>query len=161
MPNVRIGPDGTILKDGQAVLSDDRTVIGDDGTIVSTSISGGPEPVHRGGYNAAPVSPLEGRNSNHSQDKLQNIREKEYDIQMLEGRIRNAVPKQWIIATIVLCAVGLMGVYFLFIPAIATGIMIFVGFSKKRELEAERDNMARELGHLKETDNQRGRGVWE
>lgn len=166
MANVRIGPDGTILKDDQVVSSDSRTVIGDDGTIVSTSVGGSSAPVHRGGYNAPPVSPLEGRNghsttSNTNTESVvahtpqrqmassQAIKEKEYDIQMMEGRIRNAVPKQWIIATIALCIVGIMGLYFLFIPAIVTGILVFVGFSKKSELEAERDSMVRTLDQMK------------
>lgn len=163
MSNVRIGPDGTILKDDQVVSSDNRTVIGEDGTIVSTSVGGSSAPVHRGGYNAPPVSPLEGRNRTNTESVVsqspqrqrassQAIREKEYDIQMMEGRIRNAFPKQWIIATIVLCVIGIMGLYFLFIPAVVTGIMIFVGFSKKSELEAERDSMIRTLDQMKGND---------
>ena len=162
MSNVRIGPDGTILKDDQVVSSDNRTIIGDDGTIVSTSVGGSAAPIHRGGYNAPPASPLEGRGRNSSSTEsvvthtsqrhtasLQAIKEKEYDIQMIEGRIRNAVPKQWIIATIVLCVIGFMGLYFLFIPAVVTGIMIFIGFSKKSELEAERDSMIKTLDQMK------------
>lgn len=160
MSNVRIGSDGTILKDDQVVSSDNRTVIGDDGTIVSTSVGGSLASVHRGGYNAPPISPLEGRSRANTESVIihtpqrqtassQSIKEKEYDIQMMEGRIRNAVPKKWIIATIVLCVVALMGLYFLFIPAIVTGIMIFVGYSKKSELEAKRDSMVRSLEQMK------------
>lgn len=162
MSNVCIGTDGRILKDDQVVSSDNRTVIGDDGTIVSTSVGGSSAPVHRGGCNAPPVSPLEGRNRTNTNTESvvtqpsqrqtansQAIKEKEYDIQMMEGRIRNAAPKQWIIATVALCAIALMGLYFLFIPAIVTGILILVGFSKKSELEAERDSMVRTLDQMK------------
>ena len=171
MANVRIGPDGTILKDDQVVSSDNRTVIGDDGTIVSTSVGGSSAPVHRGGYNAPPVSPLEGRSrstdsnssmvqnstpqSTNSQPinrqvaSMQAVKEKEYDIQMIEGRIRNSIPTKWIIATIALCVVAFMGLYFLFIPAVVTGILVIVGFTKKSELEAERDHMISDLNNMK------------
>lgn len=160
MSNVRIGPDGTILKDDQVVSSDNRTIIGEDGTIVTTSVGSSTAPVHRGGYNAPPSSPLEGRTRTNNESVVthnpqrqsastQSIREKEYDIQIIEGRIRNAFPKQWIIATIVLCVIALMGAYFLFIPAIGTGIMIFVGINKKSELEAERESMIRTLDQMK------------
>ncbi|MCM1541014.1 MAG: hypothetical protein NC121_07115 [Blautia sp.] len=161
MSNVRIGPDGTILKDDQVVSSDNRTVIGDDGTIVSTSVGGSAAPIHRGGYNAPPASPLEGRNHNIGSSVgstpgaantvvgSQAIKEKEYDIQMIDGRIRNAFPKQWIIATVVLCVLALMGLFFLLVPAIFTGIMIAVGFSKRSKLIAERESMVKELDHMK------------
>lgn len=160
MTNVHIGPDGTILKDDQVVASDNRTIIGDDGTIVTTSVGGSTAPVHRGGYNAPPSSPLESRSRSNNESAVmqtpqrqnvssQAIKEKEYDIQMLEGRIRNSFPKQWIIATIALCVIAFMGLYYLFIPAIGTGIMAFVGIRKKSELEAERDLMIRSLDQMK------------
>ena len=67
---------------------------------------------------------------------------------MMDGRIKNAIPKSMIIATIVLCVLGAIGLYFLFIPAVVTGILIIVGFSKKSQLEAERAQMYEELQAL-------------
>lgn len=163
MSNVRIGPDGSIIKDDIVVESDGRTVIREDGTIESTSVGGSVNaPIRTPVVAMPPVSPLEGTANNISNNNYspvhssQNtpvntkaIKEKEYDIQMQEARIRGAVPKNMIVATIVLCILGVMGLYFLFIPAIVTGILIVVGFSKKSELEAQRDTMYRELDEMK------------
>lgn len=160
MANVRIDPNGAILKDNQVVPSDNRTMIGDDGTIVSTSIGGSAATVYRGGYNAPPSSPLEGGSRRDLESAVtyasqsqavgfEAIREKEYDIQMMEGRIKNAFPKKWMIVTIALCVIAVTGLYYLFIPAIVTGIMVFAGIGKKRELEAERDLMVRALEQMK------------
>jgi len=171
MSNVRIGPDGSIIKDDVVVESEGRTIIREDGTIETTSVGGHSEPPARApAFNAPPVSPLE-RNGNRSATMntqqtsvstsssnggsaqrtgvdLKKIKEKEYDIQMMDGRIKNAIPKSMIIATIVLCILGAIGLYFLFIPAVVTGIMIIVGFSKKSQLEAERTQMYEELQAL-------------
>jgi len=165
MSNVRIGPDGSIIKDDVVVESDGRTIIREDGTIESTSVGGNINiPVRTPVIATPPVSPLENNtNSNVSRatvqtttvttsnesGNLRKIKEKEYDIQMQDAKIRGAIPKNMIIATIVLCVLGIMGLYVLFIPAIVTGILIIVGFSKKSELEAERENMYRELDELK------------
>ena len=67
---------------------------------------------------------------------------------MLDGHIKNVIPKSMIIATIILCVLGAIGLYFLFIPAIVTGILIVVGFSKKSALEMERAKMYEELQAL-------------
>lgn len=171
MANVRIGPDGSIIKDDVVVESEGRTIIREDGTIETTSVGGHSAPPTRApAFNAPPVSPLE-RNesrstpvntqpsnnstpstSSSSQQRggvdLKAIKEKEYDIQMMDGRIKNAIPKSMIIATIVLCVLGAIGLYFLFIPAVVTGILIIVGFSKKSQLEAERAQMYEELQAL-------------
>lgn len=171
MANVRIGPDGSIIKDDVVVESEGRTIIREDGTIETTSVGGHSAPPTRApAFNAPPVSPLE-RNGNRSTPvntqpsnnstpatnsgsqqrggvDLKAIKEKEYDIQMMDGRIKNAIPKSMIIATIVLCVLGAIGLYFLFIPAVVTGILIIVGFSKKSQLEAERAQMYEELQAL-------------
>ncbi len=165
MSNVRIGPDGSIIKDNVVVESDGRTIIREDGTIESTSVGGSMSvPVRTPVIATPPVSPLENNTNRNVSNtvvhnsvvatsnepgNLRKIKEKEYDIQMQDAKIRAAVPKNMIIATIVLCVLGIMGLYFLFIPAIVTGIMIVVGFSKKSELEAERETMYRELDALK------------
>ena len=74
---------------------------------------------------------------------------------MIDGRIRNAIPKSMVIATIALCIVGIIGeLYILFIPAIVTGIMIIKGFLKKSELEAERAKMYEGLQALKRGEGQ-------
>ena len=168
MANVRIGPDGSIIKDDVVVESEGRTIIREDGTIETTSVGGHSAPPTRApAFNAPPVSPFESNgnrsapvntqpssnstppNSSGTQQRgsvdLKAIKEKEYDIQMMDGRIKNAIPKSMIIATIVLCILGAIGLYFLFIPAIVTGILIIVGFSKKSQLEAERAQMYEEL----------------
>ena len=93
-------------------------------------------------YNQAASTPNESEN-------LRRIKEKEYDIRMQDSKIRAAVPKNMIIATIVLCIIGAIGLYILFIPAIVTGILIIVGFSKKSGLEKEREKMYSELDELK------------
>ena len=171
MANVRIGPDGSIIKDDVVVESEGRTIIREDGTIETTSVGGHSAPPTRApAFHAPPVSPLE-RNGNRSTPvntqpsnnstpatnsgsqqrggvDLKAIKEKEYDIQMMDGRIKNAIPKSMIIATIVLCVLGAIGLYFLFIPAVVTGILIIVGFSKKSQLEAERAQMYEELQAL-------------
>lgn len=165
MSNVRIGPDGSIIKDDVVVESDGRTIIREDGTIESTSVGGNMNvPVRTPVIATPPVSPLENTTNRNVSNtvvhnpvvatpnepgNLRKIKEKEYDIQMQDAKIRAAVPKNMIIATIVLCILGVMGLYFLFIPAIVTGILIVVGFSKKSELEAERETMYRELDALK------------
>lgn len=165
MSNVRIGPDGSIIKDDVVVESDGRTIIREDGTIESTSVGGNVNvPVRTPLIATPPVFPLENTMNRNVSDtvvhnpvvatsnepgNLRKMKEKEYDIQMQDAKIRAAVPKNMIIATIVLCIFGVMGLYFLFIPAIVTGILIVVGFSKKSELEAEREKMYRELDALK------------
>ena len=158
MSNVRIGPDGSIIKDDEIVESDGRTIIREDGTIESTSVGGSmAAPVRTSMIVTPPVSPLENSSNrnvlnsaaHHEASSLRMIREKEYDIQMQDAKIRAAVPTNMIIATIVLCILGIIGLYFLFAPAVVTGIMIFVGFSKKRELEEQRETMYRELEALK------------
>lgn len=165
MSNVRIGPDGSIIKDDVVVESDGRTVIREDGTIESTSVGGSMAvPVRTPVVATPPVSPLENSTNRNvsstvvqsstpvapnDSGNLRKIKEKEYDIQMQDAKIRAAVPKNMIIATIVLCVLGIMGLYFLFVPAIVTGIMIVVGFSKKSDLEAQRETMYRELDALK------------
>ena len=170
MNNVRIGPDGSIIKDDVVVESDGRTIIREDGTIESNNVSGNISAPARTPFMVVPpVSPLErSGNSNSSVSNsgnttvntppqshqtggtnIQAIKEKEYDIQMQEARIRGAMPTKWIVITAVLCVIALLGLYFLFIPAIVTGIVIFVGFSKKSELEAEKDRMYAELDNLK------------
>ncbi len=164
MSNVRIGPDGSIIKDDVVVESDGRTIIREDGTIESTSVGWSMNvPVRTPVIATPPVSPLENSTNRNVSNtvvhnsvvatpnesgNLRKIKEKEYDIQMQDAKIRAAVPKNMIIATIVLCILGIMGLYFLFIPAIVTGILIVVGFSKKNELEAERETMYRELDAL-------------
>jgi hypothetical protein len=171
MANVRIGSDGSIIKDDVVVESDGRTIIREDGTIETTSVGGHSAPPNRApAFNAPPVSPLEQgesrstpvntqppnnstpSTSSSSQQRggvdLKAIKEKEYDIQMMDGRIKNATPKSMIIATIVLCILGAVGLYFLFIPAVVTGIMIIVGFLKKSQLESERAQMYEELQAL-------------
>lgn len=171
MANVRIGPDGSIIKDDVVVESDGRTIIREDGTIETTSVGGhSAPPVRVPVVTAPPVSPLErngtrstpvntqpSSNSSSSSDigsqqrgsvDIKAIKEKEYDIQMMDGRIKNAIPKNMIIATIILCILGAFGLYFLFIPAIVTGIMVLVGFSKKSQLEEERARIYEELQEL-------------
>jgi len=120
MANVRIGPDGSIIKDDVVVESDGRTIIREDGTIETTSVGGHSAPPNRApAFNAPPVSPLERNGSRNtpvntqppansspstndsSQQRnsidLKAIKEKEYDIQMMDGRIKNAIPKSMII----------------------------------------------------------------
>jgi len=172
MANVRIGPDGSIIKDDVVVESDGRTIIREDGTIETTSVGGHSAPPNRApAFNAPPVSPLERNGSRNtpvntqppansspstndsSQQRnsidLKAIKEKEYDIQMMDGRIKNAIPKSMIIATIILCILGIVGLYFLFIPAVVTGALIIVGVVKKGNLETERQRMYEELQELK------------
>lgn len=167
MANVRIGPDGTILKDDQVVSTENRTVIGEDGTIVSTSVARSETPVYRGGYNAPPVSPLEGNRTNTNSETVvsdasgshaaannsQAVREQEFAIQRMDGQIRNAFPKQWIIVTAILCILGAVGAYILFVPALGTAYLTYVGFKKKAELEAERNKMVFELEQLRANTN--------
>lgn len=168
MANVRIGPDGSIIKDDVVIESDGRTVIREDGTIETTSVGGHVPPPNRGAaINTPPVSPLERGGSSVSRPIFSEpseddsvvtrnatnvnpraVKEKEYEIQRLDGRIKNAVPKSMIIATIVLCIVGLLGLYIMFIPAVVTGIIVIVGFSKKSDLEAERERLYEELNSL-------------
>lgn len=171
MANVRIGPDGSIIKDDLVVESEGRTIIREDGTIETTSVGGhSAPPIRAPAFNVPPVSPLEwnenrstsvgtqpSSNSTSSSGDgsqmrrsvaLKAIKEKEYDIQMLDGHIKNVIPKSMIIATIILCVLGAIGLYFLFIPAIVTGILIVVGFSKKSALEMERAKMYEELQAL-------------
>lgn len=166
MSNVRIGPDGSIIKDDEVISTGSGTVIRDDGTIETTNIGGNVVPPVRTIVNTPPVSPFENQNNRQINNEIQQpspsvtqvasavssrvIAEKEYDIQMIEGRIRNAMPKQWIIATCVLCILGVMGLYFMFLPAVVTGIMIIVGLSKKSELEMERERMVAELDNLRD-----------
>lgn len=166
MSNVRIGPDGSIIKDDEVISTGSGTVIRDDGTIETTNILGNVLPPVRTIVNTPPVSPFENQNNHRINNEIQQpslsatqvpsavssrvIAEKEYDIQMIEGRIRNAMPKQWIIATCVLCILGVMGLYFMFIPAVVTGIMVIVGLSKKSELEMERERMVAELDNLRD-----------
>lgn len=166
MSNVRIGPDGSIIKDDEVISTGSGTVIRDDGTIETTNIGGNVLPPVRTIVNTPPVSPLENQNNHRINNEIQEpspsatqvpsavssrvIAEKEYDIQMIEGRIRNAMPKQWIIATCVLCILGVMGMYFMFLPAVVTGIMVIVGLSKKSELEMERERMVAELDNLRD-----------
>lgn len=166
MSNVRIGPDGSIIKDDEVISTGSGTVIRDDGTIETTNIGGTVLPPVRTIVNTPPVSPLENQNNRRINNEIQQpivtatqtpatvssrvIAEKEYDIQMIEGRIRNSIPKQWIIATSVLCILGVMGLYFLFLPAVVTGIMVIVGLSKKSELEKERERMVAELDNLRD-----------
>lgn len=171
MSNVRIGPDGSIIKDDVVIESNGRTVIREDGTIETTSVGGhSVAPERMPAFNAPPVSPLErnggGNNAVSSSNHVETassggggsqqvgridqkvIKEKEYDIQILNGRIKNAIPMNMIIATIVLCVIGAFGLYFLFIPAVVTGIIVAIGVSKKRELEAQRERMYAELEAL-------------
>lgn len=178
MENVRIGADGSIIKDDVVVESEGRTIIREDGTIETTSVGGrSVSPVSTMAVNAPPVSPLErsgnrttpasdsnpaysDSSTNNSSQQRGNIdrkaiKEKEYDIQMIDGRIRNAIPKSMVIATIALCIVGIIGeLYILFIPAIVTGIMIIKGYLKKSELEAERAKMYEGLQALKRGEGQ-------
>lgn len=165
MSNVRIGSDGSIIRDGVIVENDGRTIIREDGTIESTRLGGSINAsVRIPTVLTPPVSPLENttnRNVSNTavynqaastpneSENLRRIKEKEYDIRMQDSKIRAAVPKNMIIATIVLCILGAIGLYILFIPAIVTGILIIVGFSKKSGLEKEREKMYSELDELK------------
>lgn len=163
MSNVRIGSDGSIIRDGVIVESDGRTIIREDGTIESTGLGGSINAsVRIPTVLTPPISPLENTtNRNVSNTAVYNqaastpsenwrrIKEKEYDIRMQDSKISAAVPKNMIIATIVLCILGAIGLYILFIPAIVTGILIIVGFSKKSGLEKEREKMYSELDELK------------
>ena len=172
MANVRIGPDGSIIKDDAVVETEGRTIIREDGTIETTSVGGHSDIPNRATvFNAPPVSPLE-RNGSRSTPvniqpsdnstsssnsgthprgnfNLRTIKEKEYDIQMIDGRIKNSIPRSMIIVTIVMCILGAVGLYIFFIPALVTGIMIVVGLSKKKQLEAERNRMYEELQAMK------------
>lgn len=176
MANVRIGPDGSIIKDDVVIETEGRTIIREDGTIETTSVGGhSATPNRPTTFNAPPVSPLE-RNGSRSAPvniqpsgnststsnsgtqprgsyNLRTIKEKEYDIQMIDGRIKNSIPRSMIIATILMCILGTVGLYFFFIPALVTGIMIVVGFSKKKQLEAERNKMYEELQAMKYGDH--------
>lgn len=161
MANVRIGQDGSIIKNGAVVENDGRTIIREDGTIETTNTSGNIPPA--GFVAMPPVSPLEqDRNSNNNRStgpspslhagsgvNLEAIREKEFDIQMQEARIRNSIPKGMIIATVILCVLGLIGLYILFIPTVITGTLIIVKFKKKSKLESELKRMYEELEALK------------
>lgn len=132
MANVRIGADGSIIKDDQVIENSGGTVIREDGTIETTNHTAGNSAAPRRPMMVPPVSPLEnGNNSNLSnsgyyENQSNNrgtanakiIAEKEYDIQVQEARIRGAFPKTAIIATCILCVLGIMGLYIMFIPAI-------------------------------------------
>lgn len=168
MANVKIGPDGSIIKDDEIISVGNGTLIRDDGTIESTNIGGHSESLVTHTLNSPPVSPLESgsrheddiANGNGNMSERRNnggapvsqkvISEKEYDLEIQEGRIRNAFPKQWITTTVVLCVLGVMGLYFLFIPAVFTSIMVALNLHKKAELEAERNRMQVELYTLKD-----------
>ena len=172
MGNVRIGQDGSIIKDDEVVGSEGKTIIREDGTIESTDIGANSESLTRvPAFNAPPVSPL-AQNANNSSsvnprsssDSTQNgfgesqhrgagsfqeIKEKEYDLQMLDGRINNAIPKNMIIATVVLILLGIVFSPIFILPATATGYLVFAGYSKKSELEVQREQMNQELQSLK------------
>lgn len=170
MPRVTIGPDGSIIKDGQVVESDGSTVIREDGTIETSNNIGhsytpsynSSPPANYGMNTMMPMSPLErssnnsnydyntGQSSGNSVVDTKAISEKEFDIQMMEGRIRSCNPTKYIIATVILGVIGLFGLYILFIPAVVTGILIFVEMNKKSELEAQKNAMIMELDSLKE-----------
>lgn len=166
MGSVRIGPDGSIIKDGEVIETDGRTIIREDGTIDTfDSVGYSPSPNYQG-YNSSPnyinttmmpISPLENRNSssyaynntNKSVDTRM-LSEKEYDIQMMEGRIRGCNPKSYIIATIIMSVIAIMGLYFMFIPALVTGILMIVQLQKKKDLENQKNVMVMELDALRE-----------
>lgn len=171
MANVRIGPDGSIIKDDAVVETDGRTIIRKDGTIETTSVGGHSEPASRASaFNAPPVSPLErnrsrsapvntqpptnstlsssGGSQRRGSVDLKAVKEIEYDIQIMDGRIKNALPKNMIIATVILCILGIIGLHFLFIPAVLTGILVIAGFVKKGELETERAKLYEALQTL-------------
>ena len=176
MANVRIGPDGSIIKDDVVVETEGRTIIREDGTIETTSVGRYSDTPNRAtAFNSPPVSPLE-RNESRSTPvniqpsgnsaspsssgthprgsfNLRTIKEKEYDIQMIDGRIKNSIPRSMIIVTILMCILGAVGMYIFFIPALVTGIMIIVGFSKKKQLEAKRNQMYEELQAMKHGDH--------
>lgn len=164
MANVRIGPDGSIIKDDEVVAPGGRSVIREDGTIETANISSHSAPaapIHS--VNTPPVSPLERNRSEHgsapslslpdSQQSaavnLKAIREKEYDIQMLEGKISNSAPKGLIIATIVFCILGAFVPEIFFPCAVVSGILIVVNLSKVGSMNAERTKLYEELETLK------------
>lgn len=161
MASLRIGPDGSIIKDDVVLESEGNTIIREDGTIETTHPSGhAAAPVRPPVVAAPPVSPLALGGSSHSaniagnsgqQSPVSNraIKEKEYDIQMIDGRIRNAIPKNMVIATVVLLVLTAMGWAVLIFPALITGGIVAFSFVKRRELEQERARMYRSLQELK------------
>ena len=151
MGSVRIGPDGSIIKDGEVIESDGRTIIREDGTIDTSGSVGYSPSTNYQGYNSSPnytntammpVSPLENRNSS---SYASNNTNKYVDTRMLSEN-----PKSYIIATIIMSVIAIMGLYFMFIPALVTGILIIVELQKKKDLENQKNAMVMELDALRE-----------
>ncbi len=167
MANVRIGSDGSIIKNDEIMESTEKTIIREDGTIENTNIGTPSFPQNRTTtLNTPPNSPLINNrresslgdtqivepsdvlsdvSSTQNNITLRRIKEKEYDIQILDGRIKNAVSIKMILSTIILSLLALMGIRLLLIPALLTFTFVVVGYVKRSDLKKERARLYDEL----------------
>lgn len=164
---IRIGEDGTIIN-GDEVISSSGTVIRDDGTIESSNIAGSSIPQRSYVSHAAPVSPLENGANRQTQSveiaptpavqpdhrmttaTTKSVADLEYDLMVVEGHVRGAVPKTPIIVAIVMLLCGIAFHPIFFIGTVVAGIMIFNGFSKKSSYEEEAQRIRNEISSLKQ-----------
>lgn len=164
---IRIGEDGTIIN-GDQVISSSGTVIRDDGTIKSSNIASSPVPQRNYVSHAAPVSPLENGENHQNQTSeasqvpvaqpdrrvstatTKSIADLEYDLMVAEGYVRGSVPKTPLIVAVImlLCGIAIHPVFL--IGTAITGIMVFVGFSKKSTHEEEVQRLKNEIESLKQ-----------
>lgn len=155
---IQIDKDGTIIN-GDATISSSGTIIREDGTIETTNV-GGATPAPAYVPHTPPVSPLnnsqnttpsENNNlstTNNSGKALKKIADLEYELMVAEGRSKNAISRESVVACIVCTIIG-----FFFFPAfigtIITGITIFKGKTKKAEAEEQAANLRQQIAKLK------------
>lgn len=147
MSEIKIGSDGSVIKDN-VPLKTNEGVISSDGTIVGTDDTTPARPV----VSRPPVSPLRTSNPNNDPGNQTALQEKEYDLQVIEGRIKHAVSIPAVVATIVLLIIGIASADFrilLFIAAI-TGFFAVRSFLKRIELQKEKDKLVAEIETMRQ-----------
>lgn len=169
MAKIRIASDGSIIKDDVLVESNkNKSNIREDGTIVRRDINNSNNSRARS-VNSPPVSPLERVNVTNTTNRTTNtsnnlnqttivntsnsdnglerksLKELEYDLLVLDARIRGAVPRSAVFATIFFIIFSFIGFYILFLPAMVTSLLIWAGMTKKKELETEKIKLMKQI----------------
>lgn len=146
---VQVDKNGNIVKNGE-VISENRR-IREDGTIESTTGTIKTGQVFTGPVNTPPVSPLERKRTTEttSVNDSHSIREKEFELEMLEKRIEGMSSKKWIILVIISFVLMAGGLVFMLIPGIYAIYQMIQTSNEKEELETQRQGLAIVVKNMK------------
>lgn len=157
---IQIDKDGSIIN-GDETITSNGTIIRDDGTIETTNVGGGGAPAPAYVPHTPPTSPLNnGQNTNsggnnntttttnNSGKALKRIADLEYELMVAEGKAKNAISRESVMACIICTIIG-----FFFPPAfigtVIAGVAIFKGNAKKTEAEEQAASLRQQISNLK------------